>query len=868
MVGNRLVVARLLAAGVFSIALAVTGCSSDEEPGGTGGMGDGGGGGTAGDGGGAGTGGGGEGGDAGGGGMPPQGAVTADPAGTGFEDPLQVTLSTDGSDPIYYTTDLSPVLSEDGTVQGTEYTGPVTITETTVLKFLTGTEGSFTSEQSEGYVFNNTPIRAQWAESGHGAVAAESWRHWDADGAVPSRCAKCHGPQANGYVGPDVGFLEYVATSDNVADAPLPLGLDCVSCHQTFPTIYSNLAKFGLPDGGLEPVVFPSTDAVSLYGPSNICMVCHQGRESGKDVQETIDADDGAGPYSFLNIHFYAAAASAFGSETWGGYEYPSQSYRPRNTFPSHPDSFSTCVGCHMTNASDGDVHTWDPSLESCQTCHGGDSFETLGGTPSQSYTALQALAPELYAEIQEYATNVIGKPILYADGYPYFFNDNGQGASFPNRYTDFDATLLPAAYNYQVLQKDPAGFVHNGTYLQQLAFDSIVSLGGTPSVNVLDRGELTIDGDDIGTASKTLQWQISAHGALDTEPFRHWDEDYEADGYTPSGVPSFCSRCHTTGAFTEYAAGDPTSGQLPRTGVDCWACHNNFNLYEDPETRWDDLGSNPALEDIVFPSGATASLGNASNMCMGCHQGRSSKVQVDAATPNDVDQTPTNYDSYDFINIHYYAAGATLFGSDVQGGYEYDQDTAGDPLDYRGQTNFAGIHVGADIGRNLVDCVGCHMDSSLARNPPAPEDTGKHTFLPVVEDCNFCHAGDDFEDMSGTPGINYANIEILKEDLLAAIQDYGENGLPQSSELFYNGSSYPYWFNEGGPAAFPNRYRDFDFDMLTAAYNFVTADKDPGGYIHNGAYIQQLLFDSICRMGGTPRVLTVTGRPSTCPTP
>ncbi|MBT8467693.1 MAG: hypothetical protein KJN97_02995, partial [Deltaproteobacteria bacterium] len=102
--------------------------------------------------------------------------------------------------------------------------------------------------------------------------------------------------------------------------------------------------------------------------------------------------------------------------------------------------------------------------------------------------------------------------------------------------------------------------------------------------------------------------------------------------------------------------------------------------------------------------------------------------------------------------------------------------------------------------------------------------------------------------------------------DLLTAIQDYALNGLPQASGVFYNGSSYPYWFKEGGPPAYPNRYVDFDFDMLTAAYNFVTSDKDPGGYMHNGGYIQQLLFDSICLMGGTPRVVTVPGRPGTCP--
>jgi len=845
---------------ILALGVAVTGCGDDGGgPGGTGGGGVGGGGTGGGGTGGGGTGGGGTGGT-------PSGVVTADPAGMTFNPTIQVELSTMSGDPIYYTTDLSPVLDGDGNVQGTEYTGPIDIAETTVLKFLTGTEGDYSAEQSEGYVFSETPIRDQWAKSGHGDITDVPWRRFDASGQVSSSCAKCHGPQPNpplvGPPPPDVGLLEYLATGENLSPSPLPLGIDCVSCHQTFPTIYSNLAKFGLPDGKLEPVPFPSTDQVSLYGPSNICMTCHQGRKSGEDVQDQIDGDNGEGPYSFTNIHYYAAAATLFGSETNGGFEYPGERYRPRNTFPSHPDSFSTCVGCHMANAQGAppEMHTWIPGVDNCIGCHGGTSFETLGGSPGQSYTNIQALLPELYAEIEDYAANVIGVPIVYED---QFCNDNGEPCTRSNSYRDFDAKLLPAAYNYQVALKDPNGFIHNGTYMQQLLHDSIVDLGGTPSVAVIGRGDLTIEGSAIGTASKTQQWQLNAHAATNTEPFRHWDEDYEPDGYTPSGISASCTRCHSTAGFEEYAMSDPTTGHFPTTGVDCWSCHNNNDLFANPETRYDVLGTNTALASIVFPSGDEASFGNASNMCMGCHQGRNSTVQVDAATPNTAVQAPTDYDSYDFINIHYYAAAATLFGTDVRGGYEYGGNV------YRGQNTFVGLHNPTPDGQTLVDCIGCHLNAAVD-----PADRQRHTFLPQVQDCNQCHSGQAFQDLSGSPGDNFREISVLKEDLLAAIQAYATTGnpltgLPQDSPVFYNGDNYPYWFKgiEGmDPASFGNRYRDFNFDMLTAAYNFVTADKDPAGYIHNGGYIQQLLFDSTCLMGGTPRVVTVPGRPIGCP--
>ena len=855
MITNQGLVVRLLTAAVFSLAIAVTGCSSDN--GGDGGTG---GGGTGGDGGMGGGGVGGVGGGTGGtGGSVPTEAVTADPRADAysyvFTDSVEVTLTADDpASTIYYTTDLTDLLDEDGNVQGTEYTGPITIEDTTVLKFLasvdTGAGGAgveYSAQQAEGYVdATGNPIRAQWGNSGHGDIAGEPWRHWDEDGDVSSRCAKCHGPQADDAPAPDVGLLEYLATGANTLASPLPLGLDCVNCHQTFPTIYSNLAKFGLPNGALEPVEFPSTEDASLYGPSNICVTCHLGRESGKSVQEEIDADDGEGPYGFTNIHYYAAAASFFGGETWGGYQYPGEEYRPRNTFPSHPDEVSTCVGCHMTNAEGGEMHTWVPAVDTCISCHGGTSFETLGGSPSTNLGNIEALLPELYAGIQTYAADVIGTPIEYdSDSYPYWFTDTGE------RYTEFDALLLPAAYNYQVGLKDPAGYIHNGTYLSQLFFDSIVSLGGTPTVDVPGRGEFSIEGAEIGTMLKSQQWQISGHGAAGTEPFRHWDADYEPDGYTPSGISASCTRCHSTPGFTEYAVGDPTTGTLPTTTVDCWACHSNFDLEDDPTTRYD--AGDLALQDIVFPSGDTASFDNNSNMCMGCHQGRASGVTVDEATPNSTVQTPTDYDSYNFINIHYYAAGATLFGSVVNAGYEYEGN------DYRGQNTFVGLHT--QDGRTLVDCIGCHMNAS-----DDADQKERHTFLPRVEDCNLCHSGSEFRDLSGSPGDNFREIEALTGDLYEAIQDYAVNGLPQASPVIYDPVAYPYWFKDNGQGAnYGNRYTDFDFDMLTAAYNYQVALKDPAGYIHNGNYIEQLLWDSTCLMGGDPSTL-VPSRPADCP--
>jgi hypothetical protein len=57
-------------------------------------------------------------------------------------------------------------------------------------------------------------------------------------------------------------------------------------------------------------------------------------------------------------------------------------------------------------------------------------------------------------------------------------------------------------------------------------------------------------------------------------------------------------------------------------------------------------------------------------------------------------------------------------------------------------------------------------------------------------------------------------------------------------------------------PPSYGTRYRDFDKPLLEAAYNYTVATKDGGGYMHNGAYIEQLLYDSILDLGGTPTVI------------
>jgi hypothetical protein len=750
-------------------------------------------------------------------------AVTASPGDSTFSGAsIVVTLSaTDNTDPapvIYYTTDATIP-----TDMSTVYAGPITVNATTILRFFAKDSlGNASAVQLRGYTKTSNPFEVQWAASGHGDIVGEPFRHWDEDGSVSTSCARCHTGD---------GFADYAEDGVTNAAAALPLGHYCDTCHTTPPlTRYSDLLTYT----ALEPIAFPSAATASLWGDSNMCISCHSGRSSTVQVDAKIAGDPG-GPYTFTNIHYYAAAASYFGTETKGGYEYAGEEYAGRNNFPSHNPAQQTCVGCHLRVEQPVADHNFVPQVSDCTSCHSGTSFETLSGPPVKNHDAIEAGKDDLLDEIQDYAANVIGVWIAYdGGGYPYFFTDtnhNGVADSGEPGYNQFDESLLKAAYNYQVASKDPAGFIHNGTYIRQILHDSIADLGGTPTIAAPGR-----PGFDNLNANKSEQWHVSGHAASAGEPFRHWDGDGE--------VPASCAKCHTSTGFIDYVADGTVDSAAPLGKlVGCSTCHGNANLFADSSTRYDDLVTNSRLEPVLFPSGATATMSGPSNICMTCHQGRESGLSVDALAANSTVQTPTDYDSYSFINRHYYAAAAILFGSEVTGGYEYLGEV------YKGRNLYTGHN-------NLNKCVQCHM-----------RGVQDHHFVPEIADCDSCHQGiTDFTQLGkpfGNPNVDFDGdlvgesfqdeIDGMAANLLLGIQAYAMTGLPQASPVVYAPHSYPYWFKDSdgdglltpGEDSFANRYNDFDRTLLRAAYNYHSA-QDPASDIHNHEYVLQTLYDSM----------------------
>lgn len=667
-----------------------------------------------------------------------------------------------------------------------------------------------------------------WLGSAHADASAEAFVHWDAEGEVPPECAKCH--STTGYQ----DFLGLDDTDFGTVDNPAPIGtvINCDACHNS---VASTLVNVTFPSGA---------EVIDLSGSAR-CMECHQGRASGNHVEAALsdagllEASDDVDPeLGFINIHYYAAAATLYGSEAHGGYEYPGQRYQIKN---DHVPGYDNCAGCHSP-------HTLEVRVDDCAGCHedvesegdlrrirmqgSGVDYDGDGDDGEGIAEEIETLQEMLYEAMQTYASEVAGTPIVYDEhAYPYFFVDtDGSGevdegeAVFNNAYKAFTGNLLKAAYNYQVTLKDPGGYAHNPKYHIQLLFDSIQSLNASVSEQV-----------DMGEAARN----DPGHFDSTAEAFRHWD----ADG----AVPGTCARCHTASGLPVFLANGTNISEPPSESLACATCHDDFSdftIYE--------------VDEVRFPSGAVLSFGEGepSNLCLNCHQGRESTVSVNTAIARAGVGDDEVSEALTFRNVHYFAAGASLFGTEAKGAYEYEGK------EYNGRF----FH--ADDAPN--ECATCHQ---------------RHELTVRINQCEDCHDNvEEPEDVlliredEGEP-IDYDGdgsadepirdeILTLEEALYAAIQTYASETI--GTGIAYDPFTHPYWFNDsnGNGATDPdevngdNRFVSWTPTLLRAAYNYQYTQKDPGDFAHNPDYILQVLYDSIEAVGGEEAAADYTRPP------
>lgn len=328
------------------------------------------------------------------------------------------------------------------------------------------------------------PVRYEdlWSVSAHSNGKSDAFTNWDEEDPpeIPNACAKCH--SRPGYI----DYLGIDGTSVGRVDGPAELGttITCYVCHNEATDDQTS-------------VVFPSGEKIIGLGAEAHCIRCHQGIGSSIAVEDAIaeldlpNDDMPSEELSFINSHAISAA-TPFGTEVQGAYEYSGSTYVGRFT---RGDEFFSCIRCH-------NQHTLEIKIDTCGDCHTipeteirdirVDTTDYDGDGNNQVGIAyeIDSFHNMLLAAIRVYAEDVIGTPIGFdPHTYPYFFidsNNNGEieseEAVFNNRYLHWTPRLFRAAYNYNYVSHDPGTFAHNSDYILQALYDSIADVDGDVS--------------------------------------------------------------------------------------------------------------------------------------------------------------------------------------------------------------------------------------------------------------------------------------------------------------------------------------------------------------------------------------------------
>ncbi|HWQ05072.1 MAG TPA: cytochrome c3 family protein [Longilinea sp.] len=644
-----------------------------------------------------------------------------------------------------------------------------------------------------------------WSASPHADAKAEAFNHWnEADPKeIPTSCAKCHSQG---------GFQDYVGADGSEAfkvDKAAAIGsvISCDTCHNS-------------GTAALTTVKFPSGAEVTGLGREAVCMTCHQGTAAGSSVDAAIekagatDLDVPVKDLGFTNLHYFAASVARYGTDVKGGYQYEGKSY---DALWQHVQGVNTCTDCH-------NPHSLELQVDKCSTCHQGVTkaedlrnvrmassqvdYDGDGDVKEGIYYEVDGLRTMLYTAIQTYSKDVAGTAIVYSPTvYPYFFVDtNADGktdeaeAAFANAYASWTPRMAKAAFNYQLSIKDPGSYAHGGKYIIELLYDSIENLNEKLKTPV-----------DLSKAHRI----DPGHFAGSEMAFRDWD----ADG----AVPATCSKCHSATGLPQFLKEGVNISNPISDGLMCETCHSDLTTF----ARYQ-------VETVKFPSGASLGFEGKpdANLCINCHQGRESTVSVNKVVAGQ-DRDKIN-EKLTFRNVHYFAAGATLFGTDAKGMYEYDgKEYAGQFKHVDGYNTCVDCHDTHALNAKVDACAGCH-------NGQKPEE------IRMTTQGDFDGDGNDTEGLAG-------EIETLQEKMLAAIQAYAKDVV--KTPIVYSPAAYPYWFidtNANGQLDAEEAVSDNSYKalwtprLLEAAYNYQYVVKDPGAFVHNGKYVIQVMFDTL----------------------
>jgi len=267
-------------------------------------------------------------------------------------------------------------------------------------------------------------------------------------------CARCHSHQ---------GFVQYAAYGEVAGGITNPTAWECATCHGLHETMEASDYALRLKD----PVVaiFDETVTMDLNGNSNLCANCHQTRRPEPNVsnpgEETFTITSSHyGPHSGAQSNMVYGVGLA---EIAGTVAYPEAGSA------THLE-VASCTGCHMaeftsetsdTKAMGG--HSWNPSLNACNTCHEDDAEDfNHGGVRSDVAAKLETLRDELVrlGLVEYVAEDEAYEPVVGT--YPMI-----QARAF---------------FNWAGVDADRSFGAHNPKYIKALLQNSIEALENEPT--------------------------------------------------------------------------------------------------------------------------------------------------------------------------------------------------------------------------------------------------------------------------------------------------------------------------------------------------------------------------------------------------
>jgi hypothetical protein len=377
--------------------------------------------------------------------------------------------------------------------------------------------------------------RKAWAESGHGKVSGLPFADEDFKG--NTSCIRCHTSTgySNFLAGTTGGTTKawsdpfpattWATPGDNGREV-----LTCRTCHVNDSFSVKSAPAFTAPyNNNANPKQLPD------IGESNLCVACHTGRENADSIEAIKDFTNAsfknshykAGAalmYMASGFSNFTSSAQVIGTSTrlktmtpdndsvpsYGIAGGVTSTHRKLGTtlingdshnatffVPGTADANGPCVTCHLNvnGAPTGDRaafgHTWkidvNAAQQLCIKCHAaevtnGIDFTTATTTNLNLFLEDQALGfTDALALIQNLFLTKYN--IKYDSvNYPYFYDltkdPSGKTAvkdwARGTKDQKFGKRLMGAAFNLNLLTKDPASYVHARTYTRRLIYDTV----------------------------------------------------------------------------------------------------------------------------------------------------------------------------------------------------------------------------------------------------------------------------------------------------------------------------------------------------------------------------------------------------------